>query len=147
MQETVDEFIQEVDVILTRLHSLKNTLVELEQYYSNLSRDMKTFGELTDEWTDYFDLAKKEFENCRMFKANTLQEMSNNLDQIQVIFVLVLSSGVDVSDLYRRRMYYEGPMINRVAKGTTDCFSYMGQFSGSFLSYLFHILSTSKISL
>ena len=84
MQETVDEFIQEVDVILTRLHSLKNTLVELEQYYSNLIQDMKTFGERTDEWTDYFDLAKKEFQICRTFKANTLQEISNNLDQIQV---------------------------------------------------------------
>ena len=84
MQETVDEFIQEVDVIPTRLHSLENTLVGLEQYYSNIIQDRKTFGGLTDEWTEFFDLAKKEFQNCRTFKANTLQEMSNNLDQIQV---------------------------------------------------------------
>lgn len=45
---------------------------------------MDSFDALKDDWNEWFQLAQNELEACVACKANTLEEMSENLDRIQV---------------------------------------------------------------
>ena len=73
------------------LDIVQEHLDKLLSHFDNLLSEHKQFEESCHEWNEYFALASKELASCRAFKANTLQDMSNNLDRIQVI----LGSTVD----------------------------------------------------
>jgi len=45
---------------------------------------MNGFQEVYEEWSEWFQLATKELNECQTFQANAIEEMSENLDRIQV---------------------------------------------------------------
>ena len=79
----------EADAIPEGLDTIQEHLDELQTHFDSLLLDHKQFEENCREWDEYFALASKELSSCRAFKACTLQDMSNNLDRIQVIFFVL----------------------------------------------------------
>lgn len=45
---------------------------------------MNTFESVKEDWSEFFQLAKTELQQCKDHKANTMEEISDNLDRIQV---------------------------------------------------------------
>ena len=90
LKETVDEFVMEADAIPVGLDTLQGHLDEIQTHFDSLLLEHKQFEESCHEWDEYFALASKELSSCRAFKACTLQDMSNNLDRIQVILFIYL---------------------------------------------------------
>ena len=102
LKETVDEFVMEADAIPVGLDTLQGHLDEIQTHFDSLLLEHKQFEESCHEWDEYFALASKELSSCRAFKACTLQDMSNNLDRIQVIlfiYLFIIHTVVVVVDL------------------------------------------------
>jgi len=78
------EFCQEVVTIPVGFDEIEQEFTKIEEQFENILNSMNGFQEVYEEWSEWFQLATKELNECQTFQANAIEEMSENLDRIQV---------------------------------------------------------------
>ena len=78
------EFENEARILPHGLDDMKMQVVGIEESLKLFLTEVEEFESLHEEWINWFRLASIEFDECRNFKANDIQEMNSNLDRLQV---------------------------------------------------------------
>ena len=87
------EFCQEAVAVPVGLEEIEQEFVKAEEQLEDILSRMNAFQEAYEDWAEWFRLATKELHECQTFKANTIEELSENLDRIQVFIFFIYHEG------------------------------------------------------